>query len=64
MTNTYVIKFHHLYYNQWANHSYSDKLVDSTQYAHPDIARQVIVEKKLGNEHKVYQVNYVEQEVK
>ena len=64
MTNTFVIKFHHLYYNQWANHSYSDKLVDSTQYIHPDVARQVIVENKLGDEHKVYQVNYVEQEVK
>lgn len=62
MTN-FTIKFHHLYYNAYPI-SYSADYRAATKFAHPDNARQEIIEKKLGEDHKVYQMNVVEIEVK
>jgi hypothetical protein len=61
--NKFIIKFHGLYLTQYPI-QYSSDITRATQYIHPDVAKQVIVDNKLGDEHKVYQVNYVEQEVK
>lgn len=65
MTNNYVIKFHHLYYNQHSpTGNYATSCEFATRYVHVDIAKQMIIDRKLGDEHKVYQVNFVEQEMK
>ena len=56
MTNTFVIKYNHLYYRQYPS-TYSTDISEATQYAHPDVAKQVILDKKL-TDNKVYQINF------
>jgi len=63
MTNQYVIKFHHLYYNQYPG-TYHEDINLASHFIHPDVAKQIIIDKKLPLACKVYQINVVENEVK
>jgi len=64
MNNQFVIKFHHLYFNKWTSSSFGPNIDSATKYAHPDNAKQDIIDQKLDSECKVYQINFVEVEVK
>ena len=65
MTN-FVIKYHDLYFNKYNSSSgsaYVREVTRATKYAHLDQAKYEIDNEKLEN-HKVYQINFVDLVVK
>lgn len=62
-TNTFVIKIGEWYYCKWPEANLFLSLDRATKFAHPDNARQEIIDQGLIGA-SVKQINHVEQEVK
>lgn len=60
----FIIKYGPLYFNSYLGDNFGSDVWGATMYAHQDIAKNIIDQKKLPPECKVWQVNFVELEVK
>lgn len=63
MTQQFVIKIGDWYYNKYPDITLVPESYYATKFAHPDVAKQEITEKKLKDA-KVMQINLVENEIK
>lgn len=64
MDKMYVIKYHDLFLSANLAREYSSRIDNAIKYAHPENARQRIEQDKLNGDHRIVQINLIEQEMK